>query len=126
MIALRPLVCPVLVGRDELLALAERRIAEVVAGEGRMLLLAGESGMGKTRLLGAIERAAIRGGMRAVRGGTYPSDLRVPGAVLLDLGDPSLGQGQQLVATDEDRTDQRAQRDHGKSLGVVPRPASVI
>ena len=86
MIALRPLVCPILVGRDELLALAERRIAEVVAGEGRFLLLAGESGMGKTRLLGAIERAAIRGGMRAVRGGTYPSDLRVAGAVLLDLG----------------------------------------
>ena len=86
MIAQRPLVCPVLVGRDDLLALADRRIAEVVAGSGRFLLLAGESGMGKTRLLGAIEGRAVREGMRALRGGTYPSDLRVAGAVLLDLG----------------------------------------
>ena len=81
----RPLVCPVLVGRDDLLEHADRRIAEVRAGSGRFLLLAGEAGLGKTRLLGAIERRAAAGGFRVVRAGTYPSDLQVSAAILIDL-----------------------------------------
>jgi DNA-binding CsgD family transcriptional regulator/tetratricopeptide (TPR) repeat protein len=84
--ALRPLICPVLVGRDELLTATDERIGEVLEGRGRFVVLAGESGIGKTRLLGAIERRAVACGLRTVRGGTYPSDLRVPAAVLLDLG----------------------------------------
>lgn len=82
----RSLVCPILVGRDELLDLADRRIAEVANGGGRFLLLSGEAGVGKTRLLGAIERRAAAAGFRTVRGGTYPSDLQVPAAILIDLG----------------------------------------
>ncbi|HUR84811.1 MAG TPA: AAA family ATPase [Solirubrobacteraceae bacterium] len=78
-------ISPILVGRDDLLALAERRIGEVAGGAGRLLLLAGEAGVGKTRLLGAIERQAVAAGFRAVRGGTYPSDLRVSAAILIDL-----------------------------------------
>ncbi|HUP55659.1 MAG TPA: AAA family ATPase, partial [Methylomirabilota bacterium] len=81
----RPLVCPVLVGRDDLLALADRRIAEVTAEGGRFLLLAGEAGVGKTRLLGAMERRAAATGFRTVRAGAYPSDLQVAGAILIDL-----------------------------------------
>ena len=77
--ATRSLVCPILVGRDDLLDLADRRIAEVAAGRGQLLLLAGEAGVGKTRLLGAIERRASAAGFRTVRGGTYPSDLQVAG-----------------------------------------------
>ena len=81
----RPLVCPVLVGRDDLLALADRRIAEVAAGAGRFLLLSGEAGVGKTRLLGAMERRAEAAGFRTVRGGAYPSDIQVPAAILIDV-----------------------------------------
>ena len=83
--ATRSLVCPILVGRDDLLDLGDRRIAEVAAGRGQLLLLAGEAGVGKTRLLGAIERRASAAGFRLVRGGTYPSDLQVPAAILIDL-----------------------------------------
>ena len=82
----RSLVCPVLVGRDDLLDLADRRIREVAGGSGRFLLLAGEAGVGKTRLLGAIERRAAAAGFRAARGGAYPSDLHVAAAILIDLG----------------------------------------
>ncbi|HEX5823752.1 MAG TPA: AAA family ATPase [Candidatus Limnocylindrales bacterium] len=82
----RSLVCPVLVGRDDLLDLADRRIREVLDGSGRFLLLAGEAGVGKTRLLGAIERRAAAAGFRTARGGAYPSDLQVAAAVLIDLG----------------------------------------
>jgi DNA-binding CsgD family transcriptional regulator len=81
----RSLVCPILVGRDDLLEHADRRLAEVGAGSGRFLLLAGEAGLGKTRLLGAIERRAAASGFRVVRAGTYPSDLQVAAAILIDL-----------------------------------------
>ena len=80
-----PFISPILVGRDDLLALADRRISEVAGGTGRLLLLAGEAGVGKSRLLGAIERRAVAAGFRAVRGGTYPSDLRVSAAILIDV-----------------------------------------
>ena len=53
-----PLLCPLLVGRDDLLDLADRRIADAAAGRGQFLLLAGEAGIGKTRLLGALWRKA--------------------------------------------------------------------
>lgn len=82
---IRTLVSPVLVGRDDLLDLADRRIAETAAGRGQMLLLAGEAGVGKTRLLGAIDRRAAIAGFRTVKAGTYPSDLHVAAAILIDL-----------------------------------------
>jgi hypothetical protein len=82
---LRPLVCPILVGRDDLLALADRRLDEIGPGNGHLLLIAGEAGLGKTRLLSAIERRATAAGFRVVRAGTYPSDLQVPAALLIDL-----------------------------------------
>jgi DNA-binding CsgD family transcriptional regulator len=81
----RTLVSPVLVGRDDLLDLAGRRIDQVAAGTGHALLIAGEAGLGKTRLLGAIKRRAAAAGFAVLAGGTYPSDLQVAGAVLLDL-----------------------------------------
>ena len=80
-----PLVCPILVGRDDMLALAERRLEEAMDGRGHVLFLAGEAGIGKTRLLGSIERRAATLGFRVARGGTYPGDLEVPGAVFLEL-----------------------------------------
>ncbi|HET9344783.1 MAG TPA: AAA family ATPase [Candidatus Limnocylindrales bacterium] len=83
--ASRSLVCPILVGRDDLLDLADRRIGEVATGRGQLLLLAGEAGVGKTRLLGAIERKAVAAGFASMRGGTYPSDLQVAAAILIDL-----------------------------------------
>jgi DNA-binding CsgD family transcriptional regulator len=82
----RTLVSPILVGRDDLLELADRRLAEAAAGRGHLLLLAGEAGVGKTRLVSAIERRAETAGFAHVRAGTYPSDLRVAAAILLDLG----------------------------------------
>src|SRR5262245_21305327 len=52
-------LCPVTIGRDDLIALAERRVREVAAGRGHLLLLAGEAGIGKTRLLGEIRGRAV-------------------------------------------------------------------
>ena len=63
-----PHVSPLLVGRDDLLALGERRIGEVLDGRGQMLLLAGEAGIGKTRLLRALIRSADAAGFRCAKG----------------------------------------------------------
>ena len=80
-----PLLCPLLIGRDDLLELAERRVADAIGGRGQMLLLAGEAGIGKTRLLDSIVRMARDRGVRVGDGALAPQDLAVPGAVYLDL-----------------------------------------
>jgi DNA-binding CsgD family transcriptional regulator len=80
-----PLLSPLLVGRDELLNLADRRIAEAAAGQGHLLLLAGEAGIGKTRLLRAILHEAEAAGFRIAKGDLAPQDRQVPLASVLDL-----------------------------------------
>ena len=44
----------VLVGRDSFLVLVEDWLADAAAGEGRLLFVAGEVGIGKTRLFSAV------------------------------------------------------------------------
>ena len=80
----RPVECPILIGRDGLLALAEDQL-RAVAGGGGMLLLAGEPGIGKTRLARAISRTAETLGFRLAGGALAPQDLQVPAALFLDL-----------------------------------------
>ena len=52
------LLCPILVGRDEPLALADCRLSAARSGTGHLLFLAGEAGIGKTRLLGSTAGSA--------------------------------------------------------------------
>jgi DNA-binding CsgD family transcriptional regulator len=76
---------PILVGRDDSLAAAGRQLAKTSAGAGQVLLIAGEAGIGKTRLLGAIARHAHASNFAVVRGRAFPGDLRSPAGMLLDL-----------------------------------------
>jgi DNA-binding CsgD family transcriptional regulator len=85
MTRLGPLLSPILVGRDDLLDQAGRRIADAALGRGQFLLLAGEAGIGKSRLNAAIERKAVAAGFRACAGFVAPQDRDVPAASLLDL-----------------------------------------
>ncbi|HEX9044797.1 MAG TPA: AAA family ATPase [Candidatus Limnocylindrales bacterium] len=82
---LGPLLSPILVGRDDLLGQADRRVAETARGRGHVLLLAGEAGIGKSRLIAAIERKATSAGFRTSAGLVSPQDRDVPAAALLDL-----------------------------------------
>ena len=75
-----------LIGRDEVLQLAQRRAEEALESRGQFLLLAGEAGIGKTRLAGAIRRIAEGKGFRYAAGELAPQDQEVPGALFLDLG----------------------------------------
>ncbi len=104
------LVCPLIIGRDDLLDLADRRLAEVAGGRGQLLLVSGEAGIGKSRLVAAIVRRATSHGMAALQAGTYPNDLEVPAAILLDLADamdragPHAPAGRRLRARLDDET----------------------
>ena len=82
---MRSVLCPLLIGRDDLLELADRRLDDVAAGRGQFLLLAGEAGIGKTRLVGAIERKAQARGFATVEGCLAPQDHDVPVASILDM-----------------------------------------
>ena len=76
---------PVLVGRDSFLALIEDRLAGAAAGEGRLLFVAGEAGIGKTRLLSAVARRADASGFAVVRAAAFPDDVQSLAGLLLDL-----------------------------------------
>ena len=82
---LRPVMSPLLVGRDELLALADRRIEEAANSHGTVLFLAGEPGIGKTRLLGAALQKARTAGFRVAKGDLSPNDALVPLMSVMDL-----------------------------------------
>jgi DNA-binding CsgD family transcriptional regulator len=79
----RARVCPEFVGREDLLALAERRWAESAGGSGQLLVLAGEAGIGKSRLLD--EMVARIAAPRTVEVSAFPSDRETPGVLLLGL-----------------------------------------
>jgi DNA-binding CsgD family transcriptional regulator len=99
-----PLLCPLLVGRDDLLDLADRRLVDAAEGRGQFLLLAGEAGVGKTRFLGAVRRKASTRGFGIATGAVSPQDRIVPAAMILDLARSMLripafaGLGQDLLS----------------------------
>ena len=108
---------PILIGRDDLLDLAERRLTEASAGRRQFLLLAGEAGIGKSRLMSAIETKARTAGFQTGAGYLSPQDREVPVALLLDMARSMLRTtewadlGQRLLAlADETVTDARPQR----------------
>jgi DNA-binding CsgD family transcriptional regulator len=83
--AITTVQCPILVGRDDILDLADKALADAAAGRGRALLFAGEAGIGKTRIVQSILRRARASGFRDVSGDLAPQDADVPLAALRDL-----------------------------------------
>ena len=81
----RDVRCPLLIGRDELLELVDRRLDDVLAGRGQFLLLARQAGIGKRRFLEAINQKADAHGFVTGRRGTGPQDQDVPAALILDM-----------------------------------------
>lgn len=101
-----PVLCPILVGRDDLLELADRLIADGAAGRGRALFLSGQAGLGKTRLIRAMVRKAEAAGFRVDGGSVAPQDRQVPLASIHEMatgmrGSPDFGPlSEDLLAID--------------------------
>jgi DNA-binding CsgD family transcriptional regulator/tetratricopeptide (TPR) repeat protein len=62
-----------MVGRDGELALLESALAAAVAGRGRTVVISGEAGIGKTRLVSAIVDAARSRGLLTLAGDCLPT-----------------------------------------------------
>ena len=61
-------LCPILVGRDDELARLEDALLAAHRGDGSVVLLSGEAGIGKSRLAEDLERRARLAGMTVMRG----------------------------------------------------------
>ncbi|HYM67268.1 MAG TPA: AAA family ATPase, partial [Patescibacteria group bacterium] len=71
-------VCPVLVGRELELTDLEDALLAANRGEGQIVLVGGEAGIGKTRLATELERRALRVRMTALSGGCSEAELALP------------------------------------------------
>ena len=126
------LVCPLLIGRDEFLDLADRRIAQVAAGEGQTLFVAGISGIGKSRLVRAIGHKAVARGFATADAALARQDLEVPAAAFFDLArgmsrDPAFAEvGRDLMALREELAQSRQRRRRVIVFDVVDRIAAAI
>lgn len=78
-------LCPVIVGRDDVLELVDQLIAEAAGGRGHTLFLSGPAGLGKTRLIRATVRKAMAAGLRVDGGSVAPQDREVPLASIREM-----------------------------------------
>ncbi len=78
-------LCPVIVGRDDLLEHFDHLVHEASAGRGHCLFLSGPAGLGKTRLIRALARKAVAAGIRIDGGSVGPQDRQVPLASVLEM-----------------------------------------
>jgi DNA-binding CsgD family transcriptional regulator len=78
-------VCPTLVGRDAHLASMRRVLGNARKGAGRVALIVGEAGVGKSRLLRAMIDEARTTGFFVLQGACFEAERSIPYAPLLDL-----------------------------------------
>src|SRR5256885_16276418 len=71
-------VCPVLIGREAELSELEDALLAANRGDGQIVLLAGEAGVGKSRLASEVERRARKIGMPVLAGGCAEAELALP------------------------------------------------
>lgn len=81
----RTITCPVLVGRTASMAVFGSVLERARAGEGATVLVSGEAGVGKSRLLRAAAEQARAEGFLVLQGAGFEADRALPFAPLLDL-----------------------------------------
>jgi predicted ATPase/DNA-binding NarL/FixJ family response regulator len=76
---------PVLVGRTQELSQLEHALTAARGGAGGCVLLSGEAGIGKSRLLAEIRDRALDSGFVVLTGRCFEQDMAVPYAPLIDM-----------------------------------------
>src|SRR6478672_5774246 len=79
-----PLNCPSSIGRDAPLQALLERLDAAVAGEGKVLLLGGDAGVGKSRLVRDLKNEAQTRLVRVIEGRCSSTESSVPYAPLMD------------------------------------------
>jgi DNA-binding CsgD family transcriptional regulator/tetratricopeptide (TPR) repeat protein len=90
---MKSFLTPVFVGRSEELRKLGATLAAVQAGAGRCVLVSGEAGIGKSRLLAEIRDRAAQIGFRPLAGRCFEQDRSFPYAPIVDMLRPFLAQG---------------------------------
>ncbi len=81
----KTIMCPETVGREPQLATLKLALMEAQQGLGQIVLLAGEAGIGKSRLVAEVKAEAVQQGFRLLQGICFEPDRFLPYAPLLDL-----------------------------------------
>ncbi len=81
----KSLLCPILVGRAPLVEALQQRIEQARAGQGQIVLLTGEAGIGKSRLVAEAKSLALQNGFTILQGQCFEPDRVLPYAPWLDL-----------------------------------------
>ena len=85
MVAEHSVVCPVLVGRGAPLSTVVATLDRARAGRGDTLLISGEAGIGKSRLVRAMLERARELGFVILQGACFEADRAQPYAPILDM-----------------------------------------
>jgi DNA-binding CsgD family transcriptional regulator len=81
----KPVVCPVLIDRINELGTLYTLIGQTRSGRGQVVLLSGEAGIGKSRLVAEAKTYASSHDLLLTQGSCFPTDQAIPYAPLLDL-----------------------------------------
>lgn len=71
-------LCPILVGREQELSRLEDALLAALRGEGSVIALAGDAGVGKSRLCGEVEARARKLGATVLSGSCSEAELALP------------------------------------------------
>lgn len=83
-------VCPILIGRSAELTVLENCLEAAARGQGGVVLLCGEAGIGKSRLVAELKESGEAFDFQFLGGQCFPTDRACPYAPLLDLLDSFL------------------------------------
>ena len=79
------MIMPHLVGRTSQLANLQLLVEQAKRGEGHLVLISGEAGVGKSRLVAELKTSITAQEFLLLQGNCFPADLTYPYAPLLDL-----------------------------------------
>ena len=78
-------ICPVLIGRTFELASLHTLLEQAKDGHGRVALLCGEAGVGKSRLVAEVRTSAVSMGFSLLQGNCFQTDRASPYGPFRDL-----------------------------------------
>jgi DNA-binding CsgD family transcriptional regulator len=79
------MVCPITVGREREIERLGRLIEQLNAGQGTTVLVTGEAGIGKSRLVAEARARAVSRGVSVLQGAAFELDRSAPYAAITDL-----------------------------------------
>ena len=94
------MTCPVLVGRAHELQKLQNFLSLSAAGQGQTILIAGEAGVGKSRLLAELKRAALTLSFSLLQGNCFESDILLPYAPFTEVLRASVRQASPALFAD--------------------------